>query len=468
MLIDKKKLELYLENGKNVLLSGHAGIGKTLIVLDVFKKSGLNWKYFSGSTLDPHIDFIGVPKEIDGKLKLIRPSHFDEENVEAIFMDEFSRSPKAVRNALMELIQFKSINGIKFPKLKVVWAAINPYDDDRTYDVDKLDPAQLDRFHIQINVPYEVDESYFRDKHGELAVACEWWNDLPEKIKLEVSPRRLDYALDVFKIQGDLRDVLPESSHVTKLINILNNGSILKQVQDVVRNGKGKSWIRNENNFSSAISYIKKDRGLLEYFIPKLEKEKLISLLSSDNEIKTYITSNYIDNKKLQNVINPCFGEIARTDRILNSELQQQIKSSISRFSNDTYKKPVGTNPILFDLKKYSYTDSMTSSIKNNTSLSDHRKSQLEKLANSLPEYPNEEEFTTIKTEISSYANMSYYSTIELNKYNFVKCINWIAFQETKRSNISYKEAYMKIFQDHSLYCKIYGAGLLEHLMRDE
>ena len=44
-------------------------------------------------------------------------------------MDEFSRAHKKVRNAVMELIQFKSINGRKFKNLKIVWAAINPDDD---------------------------------------------------------------------------------------------------------------------------------------------------------------------------------------------------------------------------------------------------------------------------------------------------------------------------------------------------
>lgn len=465
MLIDKRKLELYLENEKNVLLSGLSGIGKTLVVLDVFKKSGLNWKYFSGSTLDPHIDFIGVPKEIDGKLKLIRPEHFDEENVEAIFIDEFSRSPKAIRNAIMELIQFKSINGIKFPKLKVVWAAINPYDDDHTYDVDRLDPAQKDRFHIQINVPYKIDIEYFKEKHGDLSVACEWWEELPEKIKLEVSPRRLDYALDIYKINGDLRDVLPESSHISKLINILSNGSIKDRINDVIANNYGKEWIRNENNYSSAIDSIKQNKQWLEYFIPKMPKEKIMACLMGDKEIEDYITSNYVINKELQDVVNPCFKEIIRIDKNKNQQIQSAIKNSIKPFKTSILDEIKDFSPIQFEFNHFNYTNTMISSSSEN--LPKHRRRQLELLAYSLPENPTKEQINTITSEIRSYASMSYYKTVENNKHNFMKCVNWLAYQYTKTYSQSYLMAYSNIFNDMSIYGKVFGAGLLKNILRD-
>ena len=40
--------------------------------------------------------------------------------------DELNRAKPKVRNAVMELIQFRSINGIKFNNLRMIWAAINP------------------------------------------------------------------------------------------------------------------------------------------------------------------------------------------------------------------------------------------------------------------------------------------------------------------------------------------------------
>jgi MoxR-like ATPase len=48
-------------------------------------------------------------------LELVRPKAFRDDEVQALFFDEFNRSHKNKRNAVMELMQFKSINGRKFP-----------------------------------------------------------------------------------------------------------------------------------------------------------------------------------------------------------------------------------------------------------------------------------------------------------------------------------------------------------------
>lgn len=130
-----------VENKMNILLKGAHGVGKTAMVKAAFDAAGLKWKYYSAATMDPWVDFIGVPKEkVDehgnAYLDLVRPRDLAADDVEAIFFDELNRAPKKVRNAVMELIQFKSINGKKFNNLKIVWAAINPDDEDGTYDVE--------------------------------------------------------------------------------------------------------------------------------------------------------------------------------------------------------------------------------------------------------------------------------------------------------------------------------------------
>ena len=93
-------------------------------------------------------------------------------------------SHKKVRNAVMELMQFKSINGKKFKNLRIVWAAINPEDEDE-YDVERLDPAQKDRFHISLDIPYKPDLDYFTRVYSEdtARAAISWWNELPDEIK---------------------------------------------------------------------------------------------------------------------------------------------------------------------------------------------------------------------------------------------------------------------------------------------
>ncbi len=192
-------------NGFNVLLVGRHGVGKTEMVREVFNDLGWVWKYFSASTIDPWVDLVGVPKEKNGVLELIRPASLDFDNIEAIFLDEYNRAPKKVRNAVMELIQFKSINGKKFPKLKVVFAAINPDDDeDMPYDVEKLDGAQIDRFHIKLPVANLPCPYYFKKTHGSIgSLAVKWWLEQTKEIQDLISPRRLEMGLKVFLADGD-------------------------------------------------------------------------------------------------------------------------------------------------------------------------------------------------------------------------------------------------------------------------
>jgi MoxR-like ATPase len=342
-----KKIDFWIKNNQNVLLIGKHGTGKTSIVKEAFEKYNLKYRYFSASTMDPWVDFIGVPKENtenkipeqfkiikelanispyiaetwitnnwnfstesakktikyvlsrkDGisYLDLVRPYSFASGEIEALFFDEFNRSPKKVRNAVMELIQFKSINGFKFPNLKLIWAAINPEDEEETYDVEKLDPAQKDRFHVSIEIPYSPNIEWFRKEYGKRIAnsAVQWWHELPKEEKEKVSPRRLQYALDTYKNQGDFRDVIPFSCNVSKLYTVLSSGPTLEKLEELIKNKneeETRDFLNNENNYSSAIKYILKSDYLTEYFLPLIPKEKIAVLLSEDNAV-SFIVNN--------------------------------------------------------------------------------------------------------------------------------------------------------------------------------
>ena len=343
------KLDFWVNNNLNVLFKGKHGVGKTAMVKDVFDRHKLNWRYFSASTMDPWCDFIGVPRErtenkmppeylllrsiaslgkcvavkwamanwkIDEAastqivdhalaakegityLDLVRPHQFATGEVEALFFDEFNRSPKKVRNAVLELIQFKSINGMSFPNLRFVWAAINPDDDDvNDYDVEKLDPAQQDRFHVQIHVPYTPNAEWFRSRYGNRLAdsAIGWWEELSEEEKDNVSPRRLQYALDVYRAKGDMRDVLPVSSNVSKLTSALNNGPVTERLETMLntRNiDEAKKFLENENNYNSASKYIFASDRLLSFFGPVMPKEKISSQMEADDKFCSHVISN--------------------------------------------------------------------------------------------------------------------------------------------------------------------------------
>ena len=301
------KLDFWIQNNYNVLLCGKHGVGKTARIVEAFNRNNLKWKYFSASTLDPWVDFVGVPKETkdangNSYLDLVRPKHFAEDEVEAIFMDEYNRAPAKIRNATMELLQFKSINGKKFKNLKFIWAAINPeneLDDDSapSYDVETLDPAQKDRFEIHVDVPYKPDITYFKNKYGDDIgkTAVSWWNDLTDKEKDEVSPRRLDYAIDIYIKNGDLRDVLNKKINVSKLVGELKNGNFREQMESIYKNRdleKAASFIKDENSYNNTIKYILQDKNKLDFFFKHVPEEKQSNLVATDDVAMKYVFNN--------------------------------------------------------------------------------------------------------------------------------------------------------------------------------
>ncbi len=295
-MISEQRLKFWLDNDLNVLFSGRHGVGKSTIIKQVMDGEGLNWKYFSAATMDPWVDFIGIPREKnDGDtsyLELIRPRGFASDEVEALVIDEFNRSHKKVRNAVMELIQFKSINGHRFENLRVVWAVVNPARDrDFKYDVQPLDPAQRDRFQVHVEIPYRVNREYFAEKFGaeSAAAAVEWWDALPEKTKYQVSPRRLDYALELYQRGGSLRDALPRQANPRSLLDRIDIGSVevrLKSLYQEASDDEIKAFFEVENQYRSAIEYVVEDREYLERFLPFLPEEKLVTLLVENSKVR--------------------------------------------------------------------------------------------------------------------------------------------------------------------------------------
>ena len=294
MSVSKQKLLFWANNEYNVCFSGKHGVGKTAQVKELFNELygelGVDWLYFSASTMDPWVDFVGVPKEKvsdDGVtyLTLIRPEVFARDQVKAIFVDEFNRAPKKIRNAIMELLQFKSINGHKFHELKVIWTAINPPDEEETYDVEEIDPAQLDRFHIHVDIPYDVSKPYFITKYGkdDATAAIEWWHDLSDDLKDKVSPRRLDYVMDCYKRKGDIRDMLPTETNATKLLTLLSSGSIKEKLNKLFTERKDEETVKafNDINFlAMANEIIINFSHYVEYFVPLYPEEQFSITLS--------------------------------------------------------------------------------------------------------------------------------------------------------------------------------------------
>lgn len=310
-MINQKKLSLYLKNNLNVLLEGAHGVGKTAVIKEVFETAGLKWKYYSAATMDPWIDFIGVPKTVidtDGSevLELVKPKDLAHDEVEALFFDEFNRAPAKVMNAVMELIQFQSVNGKKFNNLKVVWASINPYTEDGTYNVENIDPAILDRFHINIKVPYELDAGYLFKTYGAYSKPfVKWWNELPKELKFKISPRRLDYAIKISQLGGDLLDVIPRESNIKKLHTLINENQenmVIEKIFNLNSEDRAK-FFTFENTERFAQRVLKEKNGIT--LVSSFNKEYLETKIQSPNNdfIKNSLVDALVSNEELLGTI---------------------------------------------------------------------------------------------------------------------------------------------------------------------
>lgn len=232
----------YMENGFNVLLIGGHGTGKTASVLDIAKELGYNVKMFSGATMDPYTDLVGVPvpaEDEDGAhLNMVRPRDLDE--AEIIFFDEINRAPSATQNAVFEIIQFGTINGEPLPKLKACWAAMNP--DNGDYDVEALDPALIDRFDAYQELKPSPSVAYMANKMPKpIAQALvAWWRDQNKEkrgIESYISPRRLEkigILFDTIGTQAAVKQALPPGGTYDskKLILMLEAARDGKKIED--------------------------------------------------------------------------------------------------------------------------------------------------------------------------------------------------------------------------------------------
>jgi hypothetical protein len=202
--------EQYLDANLNVLLIGLHGTGKTTSVLDLAQQKGLNVKLFTCSTLDVYTDLVGVPDPVvaaDGQKELdfIRPREIDE--AEFIFFDEINRADAKTLNAILEIIQFGTINGTPLPKLRCCWAAMNPPGLD--YAVEDLDPALVDRFDVFEQVEAKPSVAYLAANgvRTHIAKVLVNWHKDHDKTRRDaesyLSPRRLHKIGLAYEIIGE-------------------------------------------------------------------------------------------------------------------------------------------------------------------------------------------------------------------------------------------------------------------------
>lgn len=352
--INDNKLQEWLESHLNVMLVGLRGIGKTERILHIFNKNYENrWAYFNGATCDPWTDLIGIPTaEVNEKgekvLKYIKPEELSGD-IEGIYIDELNRAKTATRNALLELIQFHSINGRKFSNLKLVWSSINPSkedgednDDNYNYDVEQLDDAIIDRFHIIVKLPSDPDLAFFSKKYNNVGVnLVEWWGQQPKEAKALISPRRLEYVAQAHLKKLDITDFLPICCNTKMLIKKINGNPTTNRYYELIDEKKQTVSIikelhklfNTENSFEELKNIIIKDKQW--EMLDLVENQEKIDLIYKDHasKIESYYFSNFTTKGNLFEFLKK---KIGNTDKF-----KQRIAAAVTNIKSDVSKLQV-------------------------------------------------------------------------------------------------------------------------------
>ena len=215
-----------------------------------------------------------------------------------------------------------------------------------------------------IDVPYQINKQYLKTKYGDLSKPfIEWWQELPEELSYSCSPRRLDYAIQIFSDGGVnyLSDVLDKKLPVSNLKTRIHE-TLTHQERDKLKLELNKVTVKEAvkiislKNLTTVLDLIKNKEVKKEYlaainpdylenYLSKNNDSVLISLineLESENKLTTSNTlrevmnghqqqSQYIVEKTLSKSINNQFS--------LNIDSQKNVAIGLLECVYQLYNK---------------------------------------------------------------------------------------------------------------------------------
>jgi len=132
-----------------VLLRGRHGIGKSQVVYQLAANMGLPVIERRASQMTEG-DLVGLPS-IDGNRTTFNPPDWFKESCEqavVLFLDEVDRATLEVRQGIFELTDSRKLNGHRLHPDTIIFAAINGGEHGEQYQVNEMDPAELDRWSV--------------------------------------------------------------------------------------------------------------------------------------------------------------------------------------------------------------------------------------------------------------------------------------------------------------------------------
>ena len=132
-----------------VLLRGRHGIGKSQVVYQLAAAAGLPVVERRASQMTEG-DLVGLPSIEGNRTSFNPPDWFKmacEEPV-CLFLDEVDRATLEVRQGIFELTDSRKLNGHNLHEDTIIFAAVNGGEHGENYQVNEMDPAELDRWSV--------------------------------------------------------------------------------------------------------------------------------------------------------------------------------------------------------------------------------------------------------------------------------------------------------------------------------
>lgn len=307
----------YAQASYNVLLKGKKGIGKTSIIRMVFNalygKEGVDWVMLNAATLDPYTQLIGIPFKDEnngGHIEFLTPSYMGQ-HLKAIFIDEINRAPTMhIQNALLELVQFKSINGKAFPNLKVVWGAFNPVG--TSLGVDEILEPLVDRFEIKnFELPYKLNDEVLGKKFSFYSAFKEWWNSLEKtapELHAEISPRNLDQMMDHYQRFNNVNrlahTVVVDSVNWEGLkTNILEYEQNFYLTTLLSKSDEEKYAFFNLENSQKYLPHLLADRALFDALISYVNADFVVNEISKESDVGNKLKAKSVRNEYIKDIV---------------------------------------------------------------------------------------------------------------------------------------------------------------------
>ena len=132
-----------------VLLRGRHGIGKSQVVYQLAAAAGLPVVERRASQMTEG-DLVGLPSVEGNRTSFNPPDWFKQacEEPVCLFLDEVDRATLEVRQGIFELTDSRKLNGHNLHPDTIIFAAVNGGEHGEQYQVNEMDPAELDRWSV--------------------------------------------------------------------------------------------------------------------------------------------------------------------------------------------------------------------------------------------------------------------------------------------------------------------------------